>query len=122
MVAPLAVGPVTPQGLGLAMARNPASLLMARNAVPPKFTGKHADWVSFRRDWEHYVQMLGGKGEISNTILLCTLGQTLDEGNRLNLQRRVETGEVKTYAQFWEELVQEYGEAMGVGNRQAWEP
>ena len=34
MVAPLAVGPVTPQGLGLAMTGNPASLLMARNAVP----------------------------------------------------------------------------------------
>ena len=45
----------------------------------------------------------------------------MDEGNRLNLQRMVEEGEVTTYEEYWQKLVQEYGDKQGVGNRQAWE-
>ena len=108
-------------GIGLAFAGSPASMLMAKTAISPKFTGMQKDWVNFRRDWEHYVQLLGGRREISNSILLCTLGETLDEGNRLNLQRMVEEGEVTTYEEYWQKLVQEYGHKQGVGNRQAWE-
>ena len=77
--------------------------------------------MNFRRDWEHYVQLLGGRKEISNSILLCTLGETLDEGNRLNLQRMVEEGEVTTYEEYWQKLVHEYWDTQGTGTRQAWE-
>ena len=65
--------------------------------------------MNFRRDWEHYVQLLGGWKEISNSILPCTLGETFDEGNRLNLERMVEEGEVTTHEEYWQKLVQEYG-------------
>ena len=77
--------------------------------------------MNFRRNWEPYVLLLGGRREISNSILLCTLGETLDEGNRLNQQRMVEEGEVTTYEEYRQKLVQEYGDKQGVGNRQAWE-
>ena len=74
MVAPVVVAPASSQ-FGLAFSGSPANMLMAKNAIPPKFTSRHSDWVSFRRDWELYVQMLGGRREITDTILLCTLGQ-----------------------------------------------
>ena len=91
-------------------------MLMAKRAISPKFTGMQNDWVNFRRDWEHYVQLLGGRKEISNSILLCTLGETLDEGNQLSQQRMVEEGEVTTYEEYWQKLLQEYGDKQGVGN------
>ena len=53
--------------------------------------------------------------------MLGTLGSTLDEGNRLNLQRMYSDGEITTYEEYWQKLVQEYGDKQGVGNRQAWE-
>ena len=84
---------------------------MAKNAIPPKFTGRHSDWVSFRRDWELYVQMLGGQHEITDTILLCTLGQSLDDGTMMNLPRRKESVEITSYEQYWEELNQEFGDS-----------
>ena len=96
LVAPVVVAPASSQ-FGLAFSGSPANMLMAKNAIPPKFTGRHSDWVSFRRDWELYVQMLGGRREITDTILLCTLGQSLDDGTRINLQRRKESSEIKGY-------------------------
>ena len=65
--------------------------------------------------------MLGGRREITDTILLCTLGQSLDDGTRMNLQRRKESGEITSYEQYWEELNQEFGDSRGMANRQAWE-
>ena len=73
-------------GIGLAFAGSPASMLMAKTAISPKFTGMQKDWVNFHRDWEHYVQLLEGRKEISNSIVLCTLGETLDEDNQLSWQ------------------------------------
>ena len=62
-------------------------MLMAKNAVLEKFPGRHSDSVSLIRDWELYVQMLGGRRQITDTILLWTLGgHSLDDGTRMNLQ------------------------------------
>ena len=33
----------------------------------------------------------------------------------------VKEGEVSTYEEYWQKLVQEYGDKQGVGNRQAWQ-
>jgi hypothetical protein len=120
-VAPVLGTPATGGGIGLAFSGTPASMLMAKSAVAPKFTGLQRDWVAYSRDWEQYIQMLGGREGISQPTMLGTLGSTLDEGNRLNLQRMQSDGEITTYEEYWLKLVQEYGDKQGVGNRQAWE-
>ena len=51
IVAPVVAGPISSQ-FGLAFSGSLAKMLMAKNAVPPKFSGRHSDWVSFRRDLE----------------------------------------------------------------------
>ena len=61
--------------------------------------------------------MLGGRREITDTILLCTLGLSLDDCTRMNLQRRKESGEITSYEQYWEELNHEFGDSQGMGNR-----
>jgi hypothetical protein len=120
-VAPVLGAPATGGGIGLAFSGTPASMLMAKAAVAPKFSGLQRDWVAYSRDWEQYIQMLGGREGISQPTMLGTLGSTLDEGNRLNLQRMYSDGEITTYEEYWQKLALEYGDKQGVGNRQAWE-
>ena len=126
VVSPVRVAPVglgAPRGHpdGLALAGNPGAVLLARNAVQPKFTGAQADWVTFRHDWERYVRQVGGRESMTDAQLLSTLETTLDVANQLCCQRRIKSGEVKTFDQFWGELVLEYEGTQGVGNREAWE-
>ena len=47
MLAPIAVGPASSQ-FGLAFSGSLANMLMAKNAVAPKSTCQHSDWLSIR--------------------------------------------------------------------------
>ena len=120
MVAPVVVGPANSQ-YGLAFLGSPVNMLMTKNAVPPKFTGRHSDGASFRRDGKLDVQMLGGRCGITDRILLSTMGRLQDDGTRMNLQRRKESSEITSYEQYWEELNPKFGDSQGMANRQAWE-
>ena len=86
-VAPVLGASATGGGIGLAFSGTTPSMLMAKSAVAPKFSGLQRDWVAYVRDREQYIQMLGGGEGISQPTMLRTLGSTLDEVNGLNLQR-----------------------------------
>ena len=53
--------------------------------------------------------------------LLSFLTLHLDESFRWNVNRRLTSGELVSYNQFWAELEAEFGSGSGIGNRQNWE-
>ena len=121
-VMPVSAVAATP-GLDMgnvALAGNPMTIVMAKHAVAPKFSGKAQDWVYFKNDWRKYVRLMGGEG-YTDLTLLNTLESTLNAAHQANCNRRIGNGELTTFAQLWEELEAEYGVDRGVSNKQIWQ-
>ena len=53
--------------------------------------------------------------------LLSFLTLHLDASFQWNVNRRLSSGELVSYNQFWAELEAEFGSGNGIGNRQNWE-
>jgi hypothetical protein len=100
---------------------NPATMVLAKNAVAPKFTGRRSDFMTFVRDWETYVRLMGGRHSFDDEQLLSLLSLSLDEAFKVNLNCRMSSKALVSFQQFWAELEAEFGFGSGVGNRQTWE-
>jgi hypothetical protein len=104
----------------VALAGNPMTIVMAKQAVPPKFSGEARDWVYFKNDWRKYVRLMKGEG-YTDLGLLNLLESVLNAAHQANCKRRIGNGELTSFAQLWDELEAEYGVDRGVSNKQIWQ-
>jgi hypothetical protein len=104
----------------VALAGNPMTIVMAKQAVAPKFSGEARDWVYFKNDWRKYVRLMKGEG-YTDLGLLNLLESTLNAAHQANCKRRIGNGELTSFAQLWDELEAEYGVDRGVSNKQIWQ-
>ena len=77
--------------------------------------------MPFCWDWDNYVRLIGGRNLVHDEQLLTLLSLCLEDSFQLNVNRRLRSGELVTFNQFWAELEAEFGFGSGVGNRQNWE-
>ena len=88
---------------------------LSRHAKQPKFKGRRSDWVSFRWDWDNYVRLIGGRNLVHDEQLLTLLSLCLEDSFQWNVNRRLRSGELVTFNQFWAELEAEFGPG-GIGS------
>ena len=93
------------------------------NVTRPKFTGKPANWWSFKKDWEQFISLgscMFGQ-EPSDKILLEALRECLDPTNRLELGFALETRGRLRYQEFWDQLREKYERDAIQHSCRAWE-
>ena len=72
-------------------------------------------------DCDNYVRLIGGRNLVQDEQRLTLLTCCLEDPFQWNVNRRLRSGELVTFNQFWAELEAEFGTGSGVGNRQNWE-
>ena len=92
-----------------------------QHITKPTFSSERAAWPTFQKRWEQYYRICQEMvpGGVSDALLLELLRNSLDETNRLELERRLEEEEELEYATFWEELKEEYSDIRRAHKR-AW--
>ena len=99
----------------------PLIFASAQIQLPPKYSGKIADWLNFKSRWELWVQTMSARDGVDDPLVFENLAQVLDDGEATNL--RILRGEnpALTYKKYWAGLVREKERYVGQSLRQSLE-
>jgi len=105
------VQPAAVQPMGAALAQpeywsGPLATLLAKDLVKPEFKGNFHD---FSIKWKIFLQNVALTLPLTEDQKLMLLAGSLDQGTRLELQRRQELGEKVQYQEFWNWMARRFG-------------
>ena len=89
---------------------------------PPKFSGNSNEWREFSREWEQFRRMVNqmSRDPLSDEVLLEILKGSLDKASKSKLEARREKSPNVTYAEFWKDLSDEFGQDLSAQCREEW--
>ena len=93
-----------------------------RGAEIKRFSGRCEDFAEFERAWNHRLKLLysGGKGPLSDVVVLATLKKHLDRASQTMLEAELNSNPNLSYYNFWDKFKERFQRDVRTMNRHNW--